>query len=443
MGGMRRISRPDDNYENTEGEPGGEEEDPENIPSNPFAIPAVPAIPGIPPIQYLRSGGYNPAGQPFVAGEVRPELYQGQDGRLQVLGRHGPQMYMSGQNGFVHPRLDARTSMQMEGTGHGTGFTGRSMHGFGGLNQFYANQLSDASAFRQGSQGLPYGAGNSTEEMASIIGAQGNILLPNGQQVPDNMYSRRLGGMTPSAAPSAGAPKFNDQQRKWAGAYGGTQKAPVTAPDQSIGGAAFGNTLSPPKAATGTPNFSRAALIEGAKKSGDFPKVRIDFTNSHRAAGTGMTMDPNGNIVPMRKTLLPGETISPYAENTLGPLAEDIRARRDFAKGEAPVTRTGAQGQPLPAGQKQTVGVATKVNPYGTASATFGAPQTGGGMMPDPISGKLVAMGPALREQRAVQDTKFLPDSAGAKQIKAQYSSAKPLNAAKGQYFRDKVRGKA
>jgi len=64
-------------------------------------------------------------------------------------------------------------------------------------------------------------------------------------------------------------------------------------------------------------------------------------------------------------------------------------------------------------------------------------------MMPNPITGKMVPMNPYLQEQRAVQDTKFSPETDGAKRIASQFSNTKPLDAAKGAYFRNKVRGVA
>jgi hypothetical protein len=50
---------------------------------------------------------------------------------------------------------------------------------------------------------------------------------------------------------------------------------------------------------------------------------------------------------------------------------------------------------------------ATKANPYGTATATFGPRAPGaGGTMTDPLTGKTVPMKGYLAQQSAVQDTK-------------------------------------
>lgn len=100
---------------------------------------------------------------------------------------------------------------------------------------------------------------------------------------------------------------------------------------------------------------------------------------------------------------------------------EEKAAARDFARGEAPVQFNRAPEGAF-AGQEslrsQTVRPivsATKVNPYGTATATFGPRAPGaGGTMPDPLTGKMVPMKNALAEQSAVQDTKFGPNAGKA-----------------------------
>ena len=129
--------------------------------------------------------------------------------------------------------------------------------------------------------------------------------------------------------------------------------------------------------------------------------------------------------------------------SNLQPLAEEIRARRDFSRGEAPVQFNKPMENPNADEMNPQPMTAFKQNPYGTATATYGAPQKGGGMMPNPITGKMVPMNSYLQEQRAVQDTKFSPETDGAKQVASQFSNTKPLDAAKGAYFRNKVRGVA
>lgn len=88
--------------------------------------------------------------------------------------------------------------------------------------------------------------------------------------------------------------------------------------------------------------------------------------------------------------------------SNLQPLAEEIRARRDFSRGEAPVQRGTENGIPT----------LTKMNPYGTATATLG-PSTGvrQGIMPDPLTGQMVPMRQWAADQSAVQATKYGPDS--------------------------------
>jgi hypothetical protein len=88
--------------------------------------------------------------------------------------------------------------------------------------------------------------------------------------------------------------------------------------------------------------------------------------------------------------------MTPYAREKFGPAVEDIRARRDFARGEA-MNKSVSQG----------VGTMTKTNPYGSASATYGGKSTGPGMMPDPLTGKQVPMRQWASDQSAVQATKY------------------------------------
>ena len=57
---------------------------------------------------------------------------------------------------------------------------------------------------------------------------------------------------------------------------------------------------------------------------------------------------------------------------------------------------------------------ATKINPYGTATATFGGPPTTGGTMEDPLTGATVPIKQWTNDQSAVQATKYGPGAAQA-----------------------------
>jgi hypothetical protein len=204
-----------------------------------------------------------------------------------------------------------------------------------------------------------------------------------------------------------------DDQRKWSRKFQESQTPRTTptpsAADQGMGGAMSGSVLSasPTSGPAPAPNFSRAALVQGAKKSGDFARVRDQYNTA--AVGTGKRMDKMGNITPLSKQASGPEGTSAFARDKFGAAAEDIRARRDFARGEAPVQRTstGTKDDPW-------ASTATKLNPYGTATATFGGPaRTSGGTMTDPLTSKTVPMKDYLAQQSAVQKTKEPGNTSG------------------------------
>jgi len=319
-------------------------------------------------------------------------------------------------------RVDARVGASMPGTGPGTGNTSIPMgRGFGGLNYYNALQNRNLPAFRQPNQGTPWGMGNSAQEAGANMTQGGNLLRADGTYVPDTMYNRTLGSMNPyggnQAQPQAPQGPNEDQQR-WADANAKPQiGAGQTVQEMGqfaqklpfMGGLGrgmegYGKQLSSvePQASSGGGNFSRASLIEGARKSGDFDKVMSDYNAKARAAGTGMEMDRNGSIVPLSK-VADAQGTSPFARDKFGAGAEDIRARRDFNRGEA-MDKSVSNG----------VGTLTKINPYGSASATYGGKPTGPGMMPDPLTGKMVPMRQWAADQSAVQATKYGPDAAQA-----------------------------
>jgi len=201
-----------------------------------------------------------------------------------------------------------------------------------------------------------------------------------------------------------------------------------------------GNISAPRQPVPATPapkpfNMSRAALIQGARDSGDFEKVRENYNASHARAGTGLQMDKNGTIQTLSKTD-DGTGTSPYARATLGAGAQDIAARRDFERGEAPVQFTSPTGNNVSGGFADQASmapytrhapgtVAIKQNPYGTATATFGLPTNGGGMMPNPLRpGETIPTKQWMADQSDVQDTKYGPNAA---QAGADYLNPKAL----------------
>ena len=229
---------------------------------------------------------------------------------------------------------------------------------------------------------------------------------------------RSIFGQNPYTGDSAQTqpppPTYNEDQMKWAQKF--NAPVPIVAPPNAFI-ARPESTAADATPATPAPkpfNMSRSALIQGARDSGDFKKVRENYNASHARAGTGLQMDKNGTIGTLSKTD-DGTGTSPFARATLGAGAQDIAARRDFERGEAPVMRTGASGQVLPSNAPQTQGMASKLNPYGTATTTFGAPQTGGAMMPNPLRrGEIIPMKQWEEDQSDVQDTKNGPNAAQA-----------------------------
>jgi hypothetical protein len=168
-------------------------------------------------------------------------------------------------------------------------------------------------------------------------------------------------------------------------------------------------------------NFSRAAMIEGAKKSGDFARTRESFNKQSAAAQTGQRMDGNGSIQEMDKTKVGADGLTPYAREKFGPAVEDIRARRDFATGKSTTTSgtTGLSsginspdademtpdtggGRPMQASNFRRE-ITSK---YGGGTNVTRTPGQGGGSMVDPLTGKPVSVTGALADQSAVRKTK-------------------------------------
>lgn len=288
----------------------------------------------------------------------------------------------------------------------------------GGINEFHALQRG-ARAFSD-----PRFPGQSAGEIAQGMRSRGETTGFGGRGVtPDTgrPQTAQTGGSR------GGFKRFReptDDQRKWSRKFQESQTPPAapapSATDDTPGAASARarqsflqrNKMAPQGApASGpapAPNFSRSALVQGAKKSGDFARVRDQYNTS--AVGTGNRMDAKtGAITPLSKTGGGPDGTSEFARDKYGAAAEDIHARRDFARGEAPVqtTSTGTKDDPW-------AYTATKLNPYGTATATFGGPaRTSGGTMTDPLTGKRVPMKDYLAQQSAVQDTKETGSASG------------------------------
>lgn len=278
----------------------------------------------------------------------------------------------------------------------------------GGVDEFYALQRG-ARAFSD-----PRFPGQSAGEISQDMRSRGETTRFGGQGItPDT-------GRPQTAQPQRGMSRRfrgpTDDQRKWSRKFQESQtpRTPPTPSGGSMLGAAARNFQraigagAPASGPAPAPSFSRSALVQGAKKSGDFPRVRDQYNTA--AVGTGRRMDAMGGIKDLSKQASGPDGTSAFARDKWGAAAEDIRARRDFARGEAPVQRisTGTKEDPW-------ASTATKPNPYGTATATFGGPaRTSGGTMTDPLTGKTVPMKDYLAQQSAVQDTKTPGSTSGA-----------------------------
>jgi hypothetical protein len=214
-----------------------------------------------------------------------------------------------------------------------------------------------------------------------------------------------------------------DDQRKWARNFRESQSRP---PLRSAAG--------PQKPL----NFSRSAMVEGAKRSGDFSRVRGDYNRQSAAAQTGMRMNDRGSITPLNRTTAGADGMTPYAREKFGPAVEDNRARRDFATGKS-TTTSGTTGlssgiNSNPNADEMTPGTGG-VRPtqasnfrreitsnYGRGSNVTRTDGQSGGMMPDPLTGRQVPIRQWGRDQTAVQNTKRPSGTASSSARPAQRS---------------------
>jgi hypothetical protein len=211
-----------------------------------------------------------------------------------------------------------------------------------------------------------------------------------------------------------------DDQRKWSRKFQESQTPRTTSAPSTVDdtpGAASAKAresflqrykMAPPPASgpAPAPNFSRSALVQGAKKSGDFARVRDQYNTA--AVGTGNRMDKMGSIAPLSKTGGGPDGTSAFAQDKFGAAAEDIRARRDFARRDALQETSSRQGGLVPssAGGRPSLSSdysASFSSKYGSGSGTAGKTS---GAMTDPLTGKTVPMKGYLAGQSAVQDTK-------------------------------------
>ena len=239
---------------------------------------------------------------------------------------------------------------------------------------------------------------------------------------------RRALGLDKSRSSAPTGP--TDDQRKWAKSFreSSTPRKPETTSGggSMLGAAArnFRTAVGMPSSSTPTPekplNFSRSALVEGAKKSGDFVKTQNDFNKQSAAAQTGRRMDDNGNIQEMDKKTVGSDGLTPYAREKFGPAVEDKAAQRDFATGKSTTTSgttgltpssrglTDMGGNPVMDGRPTQASNFRReiTSKYGTGSNVSRTPGQGGGTMVDPLTGKTAPMKNALADQSAVQKTK-------------------------------------
>ncbi len=298
----------------------------------------------------------------------------------------------------------------------------------GGINEFHALQRG-ARAFSD-----PRFPGQSAGEIAQDMSSRGETTGFGGRNITQDT------GRPQTAQAGGGKGGFKrfrgptDDQRKWSRKFQESQ-TPRTTPTPS-GGGMLGAAARNFKRAVGAgapasgpapaPNFSRAALVQGAKKSGDFKRVRDQYNTA--AVGTGNRMDKMGNITPLTKTgLTTSDGTSAFAQDKWGAGAEDIRARRDFARRDALQETSSRQGGLVPssAGGRPSLSSdysASFSSKYGSGSSVAGKTS---GAMADPLTGKTVPMKEYLPQQSAVQGTKEPGNTSGESSKKIRSSMQK------------------
>ena len=309
--------------------------------------------------------------------------------------------------------------------------------GFGGLNEHYIRQnLKGASP-------------QVIDELAQEARKAGILIDAQGGRHPDTWANR---GMTTSRAAAANPYQktatptsgLTDAQRRWfnVASRQGSQasEVPSGAAAGSLGSAMGGSGLSLPSRASAANPYTRAGNIANAKAAGEFDEVRAAYNRDN--AAQGYSMDEAGNI---SEDMAQKQA---FARSQLALIAEDIAARRDFARGEAPVRFSGPDMND-PNADEMSPGLrrAEKLNPYGTATATYGAPPSVATTRD--AMGRTVPLAEFLRTQRAVQATKYGPDAQKAGENyfnpeairKEMAGEDQPLGRANAEQFRKIARG--
>lgn len=265
--------------------------------------------------------------------------------------------------------------------------------GFGGLNEFYLR--NNYGGTREGLER----AANEAHKSGELVGA-------DGVRLDDTWENRGLMGRPQTRQFSAPQGPTPDQTR-WEQAArakaeqearAATEQTPEMPDDGSVNAPDL--SAAPSRAARVnpyTPNFSRAGNIANAKAAGEFDQVQKDYNAAN--AEKGYTMGGGGEIH------TDPEQQRAFARSQLQPRADEIAAQRDFDRGEAPVSFTPSNPNDSNADEMGGPVRAEKLNPYGTATATYGGPKTQG-MMTDSL-GRMVPMTSYLADQSAVQDSKF------------------------------------
>jgi len=155
------------------------------------------------------------------------------------------------------------------------------------------------------------------------------------------------------------------------------------------------------------PYQARADNVANAKADGSFGGIRDQY-NKNNLMENAHWMDENGGIS------VDEDIARVINRSQLQPLADEIAARRDFARGEAPVMFTDPNESPTANEMNPQPRRAVKANPYGTATATFGSKPPTGGTMEDPLTGATVPIKQWTNDQSAVQATKYGPGAAQA-----------------------------
>ena len=270
------------------------------------------------------------------------------------------------------------------------------------------------------------------EEVAKGLKESGTRTGFGGEGIePDRVLSPRERlrlGLDKGAGTSTSSGPTGDQ-RKWAKSFRESQASKGAPPKETApsGGGMLGAAARAFKSVVGMPsaaapqkplNFSRSALVEGAKSSGDFSKIREGFNTQSAAAQTGMRMNERGGINSLDKKNAGDDGMTPYAREKFGPAVEENRARKEFVTDKSTSTSgtTGMVKQDDGARPTQAMDFRrTITSKYGGGTNVSRAPgQQGAGTMTDPTTGKTVPMGKYLAEQSAVQDTKYGPNAGKA-----------------------------